>query len=98
MSGGLVQLPYMVVLIVLTHDNVIGYHQKCHETKILQRALEDDSSWICYFCEQEMACPYVTNADALTQSLEDIEEQGSKPDKLQPKKVGNECSLFVCDM
>ena len=45
-----------------------------------------------------MACPYVTNADALTQSLEDIEEQGSKPDKLQPKKVGNKCLLFLCDM
>ena len=44
-----------------------------------------------------MACPYVTNADALTQSLEDIErEQGSKPDK--PKKVGNKCLLFLYDM
>ena len=80
----------------MTHCNVviyihmfIGYHQKCHETKILQRALEDDSSWICYFCEQEMACPYVTNADALTQSLEDIEEQGNKPEKPKPKKVSN---------
>ena len=68
---------------------MIGYHQKCHETKILQRALEDDSVWICYFCEQEMACPYVANADVLTQSLEDIDEQGSKPDKLKPKKVSS---------
>ena len=41
-----------------------------------------------------MACPYVTNADALTQSLEDIEEQGGKPEKLKPKKVGNKRLLF----
>lgn len=66
---------------------MIGYHQKCHETKILQRALEDDSVWICYFCEQEMACPYVTNADVLTQSLEDFDDQGSKSNTLKPKKV-----------
>ena len=82
-------------IITLSHL-MLGYHQKCHETKILQRSLEDDSSWICYFCEQDMACPYVTNADALTQSLEDIEEHGSKPEKLKPKKVRNNwCLLFV---
>ena len=74
---------------------MIGYHQKCHETKILQRALEDDSSWICYFCEQEMACPYVTNADALAQSLEGIDDQGDKPDKFKPKKVSN-YHLLLC--
>ena len=68
---------------------MIGYHQKCHETKILQRALEDDSVWICYFCEQDMACPYVANADVLTQSLEDIDDQGSKPNKFKPKKVSS---------
>ena len=33
-----------------------------------------------------MACPYVTNADALTQSLEDIDDQGSK---FKAKKVAN---------
>ena len=74
----------------IKHYNVtIGYHQKCHETKILQRALEDDSIWICYFCEQEMACPYVTNADVLTQSLEGIDNQTNKHEKLKSKKVSN---------
>ena len=35
-----------------------------------------------------MACPYVANADALTQSLEDIDEHGNRPDKFK-KKVGS---------
>ena len=79
---------YIIHLYMQLRCNVfLGYHQKCHEVRITQQALDDDSTWVCYFCDQDMACPYVANADVLAQSLEDIDEQPRLVEKFKIKKV-----------
>ena len=38
-----------------------GYHQKCHNPGIEDKALEPEEPWMCVYCSDETECPYLLN-------------------------------------
>jgi hypothetical protein len=39
----------------------IGYHQKCHNPAIEDKALEPEEPWMCIYCTNGSQCPYLLN-------------------------------------
>lgn len=39
----------------------LGYHQKCHNPVIEDKALEPEEPWMCVFCTNGSECPYLLN-------------------------------------
>lgn len=39
----------------------LGYHQKCHDPAIADKALEPEEPWMCTYCTNGYECPYLLN-------------------------------------
>ena len=39
----------------------LGYHQKCHDPTIEDKALEPEEPWMCVYCIDGSECPYLLN-------------------------------------
>ena len=46
-----------------------AYHQKCHVPTIPDEVLDPNEEWICTYCEQGIACPYVVNQEEVVSVL-----------------------------
>ena len=47
----------------------LAYHQKCHVPTIPDEVLDPNEEWICTYCEQGIACPYVVNQEEVVSVL-----------------------------
>ena len=41
--------------------STLGYHQKCHNPAIADKALEPEEPWMCTYCTNGFECPYLLN-------------------------------------
>lgn len=85
-----------VILIVFRFHLYKGFHQKCHNPAIEDKALEPEEPWMCTYCTSETECPYLLNPfeTKLQKELNSIPIRNSTRDS----KVGRKndiCDHFV---